>query len=438
MYGAIESGKPSAVVFAARAERAFVHGIVGDDADLRSHLVERLRPEEAECFDEENRDMIRAAVSCSVGWPELKRLLIDQLNTWTLLEMENAVTRAAAKHERDLELAKRRRLQRSENPGNRRENRRETRCENRRASGSHEAEAAELIEASDAFADLLNNAGNFMLLNGQLDVALSYYEKCVAVRVAAHGTEERADCAETLGNIAGVYKQQRKPRRAAELMQRSLEVLLAVHGTEQNSSIAQTLHNQGGLQQALGRLRKATETLLRSLRIKLALHGTEDHESVVRTLRDLAEVYVERGKLDQALALYKRNLHICTRLYATQEHPAVAEAMNDVSYVYQQRGGRDLVKALAYCEQGIVVLTALHGDDDVRVGTRIANLAILQRELGRRADALASAKRALRIFTSALPDTHPYIERALADVKRLSKNLVKEEKKLRRPSRRRS
>jgi Tfp pilus assembly protein PilF len=92
------------------------------------------------------------------------------------------------------------------------------------------------------------------------------------------------------------------------------------------------------------------------------------------------------------------------------DHHQVASTLGNLGIVQQELGR--LEDALATQQRALAIKEHVYGPDHHQVASTLGNLGIVQRELGRAVDAEVSFRRELSICQDHLPEDHPHTRRA--------------------------
>jgi len=171
---------------------------------------------------------------------------------------------------------------------------------------------------------------------------------------------------------------------------------------DKHVKIADGLNNLAVVLQDKGDLKNAESTYRQALAMKRELLG-ELNPSVATTLNNLAFVQYDRGEIQGALATLREALDVYRKLFP-EDHPDVAAVTNRIGFWLTLAG--DYADADRHIQEGLAMRRRLFGDSNPNVASSLENLAILQVATHQYSDALASARSAVDIFTSALSASH--------------------------------
>jgi tetratricopeptide (TPR) repeat protein len=152
----------------------------------------------------------------------------------------------------------------------------------------------------------------------------------LTIREKALGADH-PDVAESLNNLAELYRSQARYADAEPLYQRSLAILEKALGDD-HASVATLLNNFAELYRAQARYADAEPLHQRSLAIRGKVLG-RDHPDVAISLNNLALLYRNQGRYADAEPLYQRSLAIVEKAFG-REHPRVAHSLNNLAELY--------------------------------------------------------------------------------------------------------
>jgi tetratricopeptide (TPR) repeat protein len=248
---------------------------------------------------------------------------------------------------------------------------------------------------------LLNEVGYFLVENGQYTEATYFLEQALALREQIRGPED-LEVAESLNNLAELYRLQGKYSEIEPLYQRALSIREQVLGP-MHPDVAKSLNNLARPYHHLQQFDKAIPLYKRALSIREQKLGPM-HPDLADTLNDLGVLYDEQGQYIQAKTLIERALSIREQVLGPT-HPDIANSLNSLSSFYRVQGqyiqAKTLIeRALSIQEQ---VLAPAHPD----TANSLNNLGSLYQEQGQHVQAKTLIERALSIREQVLGPTHP-------------------------------
>ncbi len=247
----------------------------------------------------------------------------------------------------------------------------------------------------------LSWAGYSYYKAGKYDKTEPLFKRALGIRVKMLGTEHPT-VANSLNNLAELYRTQGRYAGAESLFKRALGIREKVLGTE-HPDVAVSLNNLAVLYDNQGRYAEAEPLYKRALGIREKTQGTE-HPDVANSLNNLAEFYRTQGHYTEAEPLYKRALGIREKTLGA-EHPHVAASLDNLAVLYKSQGRYAEAESLYKRALGIREKTL--GAEHPHVATSLNNLAGLYDDQGCYAEAESLYKRALGIKEKALGTEHP-------------------------------
>ncbi len=262
-------------------------------------------------------------------------------------------------------------------------------------------------------AQSMNNLAVLYKAQRQYDAAERLYKRSLAIREKALGPDH-PDVATSMNNLAELCRAQGRYEAAESMMKGSLAIREKALGSE-HPNVAQSLNNLAGLYESQGRYDVAEPLFKRSLSIWKKTLGP-DHTEVAASLNNLAGLYKSQGRYDLAEPLYKRSLAIREKTLGAA-HPEVATSLNNLAGLYQWQGRYDAAEPLH--KRSLAIRENALGTNHPHVATSLNNLAELNKLQGRYDSAEALFKRSLAILETALGADHPNVATVLSNLARL-------------------
>jgi tetratricopeptide (TPR) repeat protein len=266
---------------------------------------------------------------------------------------------------------------------------------------------AALIEewqlASEEAGRLLNQLGEYSYYKGDYESAKPLFERALAIREKILG-KEHPDVANSLNNLAGLYRSQDDYEQAKPLYERALAIKEKVFGKE-HPDVANSLNNLAALYYYQGDYERAKPLYEHSLAIKEKVFGKE-HPDVATGLNNLAELYRTQGSPEQAKPLFERSLAIKEKVFG-KEHPDVANSLNNLAGLFYSQGNYERVKPLF--ERSLAIHEKVFGGEHPLVATSLNNLALLYKTQGDYERAKPLYERALKILNKFFQPEHPHL-----------------------------
>jgi tetratricopeptide (TPR) repeat protein len=167
---------------------------------------------------------------------------------------------------------------------------------------------------------------------------------------------------------------------------------------DKHPEIAGSLHNLALVLELKGDLEGANSTFRQALAMRRELLGNV-HPDVAATLRELGPVLDEQGNVRGAIDTEREALGIYRKLFAG-DNPDVARTMNVLGYFLTESG--DYPAAETYLQDALQMRRRLFGNAHPEIASSLQGVAILEVATHKYSDALASARAAVDMFTTAL------------------------------------
>jgi tetratricopeptide (TPR) repeat protein len=191
------------------------------------------------------------------------------------------------------------------------------------------------------------------------------------------------DVAESLNNLAVLYKNQGRYTDAEPLYRRSLTIEEKALGPD-HPAVATSLSNLASMYVDQGRYGDAEPLHRRSLAIREKTLGP-NHRDVAASLSNLAELYRLQGRYADAEPFHRRSLVIREKALGPN-HPDVWESLNNLAELYRVQGR--YVDAEPLHKRSLAIAEKTLGPNHPHVAVSLNNLAVLYKNQGRFADAL--------------------------------------------------
>lgn len=218
---------------------------------------------------------------------------------------------------------------------------------------------ADAPETAAVRADLLNRLGRLQYVLGELDEALAYLEKSLAIR---REIGDRSGEGTTLNNISLIHSARGEYDKALVYLEKSLAIQREI---DDRAGEGTTLNNISGVFLARGDYGKALEYLEMSLEITREI-GDRSGEGT--TLNNISQIYDARGDYGKALEYLETSLTITREI---GDRALEARALNNLSQIYS--ANKDYEKALEYLEICLTITREI-GDREVE-GVTLNNLS---------------------------------------------------------------
>ena len=261
-----------------------------------------------------------------------------------------------------------------------------------------------------------NQFGMFLIARAAYAQGEPLLERALAIREKALGPEH-TDVAQSLHNMAELYRAQGQYATAEPLHQRALSIRENALGP-QHPKVAVSLNNLASLYRAQGRYAKAEPLYGSALAIFEKALGME-HPDVAQSLNDLALLYYNQGQYAKAEPLYQRALAIREKALGPA-HPDVAVSLNTLAALYPAQG--QYAKAEPLYGRALAIFEKALGPEHPDVAVSLNDLAALYPAQGQYAKAEPLYQRALAIREKALGSEHPAVAQSLHNLAALYYN----------------
>ncbi|MBM3473256.1 MAG: tetratricopeptide repeat protein [Armatimonadetes bacterium] len=204
------------------------------------------------------------------------------------------------------------------------------------------------------------------------------------------------DVAISLGNMGSVYHDRGDLEAALSYCQRALAIRERL--APDSLDVAISLNNIGAIHEDRGDLDAALDYYRRSLAILERL--APDSLKVAISLNNIGSAHHNRGDLEAALGCYQRSLAIMEHL--APESLEWAAGLGNLGMICQARG--DLDRALDYCQRSLAIEERL-APDSLKVATSLSNIGLIYSDRGDLDAAQEYYQRALAIRGRLAPDS---------------------------------
>jgi tetratricopeptide (TPR) repeat protein len=248
---------------------------------------------------------------------------------------------------------------------------------------------------------LLNEVGYFLVENGQYPEATSFLKHALALREQIRGPED-LEVAESLNNLAELYRLQGKYSEIEPFYQRALSIREQVLGP-MHPDVAKSLNNLARPYHHLKQFDKAIPLYERALSIREQKLGSM-HPDLADTLNDLGTLYQAQGQYVQAKPLMERALSIREQALGST-HPDTAISLSNLGSLYREQG--QYVQAKPLMERALSIQEQVLGPAHPDTATSLNNLGLLYLSQRNYTRAEPLFQRALSIYEQALGQEHP-------------------------------
>jgi CHAT domain-containing protein/Tfp pilus assembly protein PilF len=265
-------------------------------------------------------------------------------------------------------------------------------------------------------ADSLHNLARLYRIQSKYAEAEPLFRRSLEMREKILGPNH-PEVAQNLNNLAVLYMNQGKYAEAEPLCRRALE--MREKALEPNHpDVAVSINNLAMLYHYQGKYAEVEPLYRRSLEMREKTLGP-NHLSVAVSLNNLATLYNNQGKYAEAETFHRRALEIREKTLGPN-HPDVAQSFNNLAVYYKNQGKYAEAETFQWRAQEIWEKTL--GPNHTNVAVSLNNLALLYNDQGKYAEAEPHFKRALAIRENALGPNHPDVAQSLNNLALLYRN----------------
>jgi tetratricopeptide (TPR) repeat protein len=200
---------------------------------------------------------------------------------------------------------------------------------------------------------------------------------------------------------------------------RALAIDKKVYGTD-HPNVAILLNNIGQILQDKEDLDGALNYTAQALAIVEKVYGT-DHPKVAIYANNIGAIFYAKKDFDGALTNTSRALAIDKKVYGT-DHPKVAIYVSNIGAIFYAKG--DLDSALTYTRQALIIDEKVYGPDHPQVAIIVNNIGQILKDKGYLDEALKYAKRSLGIFEKCYGVNHPSTQNAVKKLDAIKKAMA--------------
>jgi CHAT domain-containing protein/tetratricopeptide (TPR) repeat protein len=258
-----------------------------------------------------------------------------------------------------------------------------------------------LGEDRPEYADSLDNLASLYKAAGEFGKAEPLLMQALTIRRKALG-EDDPDVIISMNNLAGLYVSTGKYTDAREIYLRSLEKIRAIAG-EDNIFFVKCLNNLASLYKAMGDYVAVEPLYIKARDIQMKISG-EDKPDYAIIISNLAHLYALTGRYSEAEPLYLHSLEI-TRKLLGEQHPQYSRTLNNLASLYEWMGSYG--KAEPLYQQALATMTAGSGKNSPDAATALNNLAGLYKAIGDFDRAESFFRQANDIRRTVYGENHP-------------------------------
>lgn len=243
------------------------------------------------------------------------------------------------------------------------------------------------------YAASLNNLATVLQTSGKMDEARKLLREVISLEPHL-GKDREPLVTRALISLALIHQLDFDLLEAERLLKKSLS-----YSAPNGSSTAGALHNIAAVYFDMGREKKAEETFNRALEINQTLGLSY---AIPPTLTYLARLAMSRGDRAQAESLLQRAISI--RRADSRAGAELAVALSDFGELKKEF--RQYDQAVLYFEESLAILKSLLGDDHLSAAPVLFHLGHVRNLQGRYAEALALVQRSATILERSFGPNH--------------------------------
>ncbi|RFS18427.1 tetratricopeptide repeat protein [Emticicia sp. C21] len=245
----------------------------------------------------------------------------------------------------------------------------------------------------------LTEKGDIYYQKGEFRYALTYYQNALKVR-AEKAENEDLDVAKSYNNIGQVYS------NLGELDSALLfyEKTLAIYKNKQtdDQSIANAFNNIGSVYNEKGEFNKALDYHKRALIIEKK-NSAKEKENIAISYGNMAMAFNNKGEHDKAIEYLTKALTIQWKVFG-KGHPDLAISYNNIGFVYKIKGNN--AKALENYKKAMSIEEKLLGQGHLNTGISYHNIAGVYSDIKEYSKAIEYYEKALKIREFTLGENH--------------------------------
>ena len=254
-----------------------------------------------------------------------------------------------------------------------------------------------------ALAESLNNLASLYKVRGDYPKAESLVQRALAINEKAWGPNHPA-VGVSLNILATFYLERGNFPKAEPLFRRALDI--REHASNPNQQeIAQTLSNLGTLFASKGDFVSAEQFYQRAVPLFEQSVGP-DHPELAVTIVNLAEIYQRKSDYAKAEQLYLRGLAIQEKWFGPN-HPNLAFTQISLATLYRNLG--NTTKAEPLFQQGLATLEKTLGPNHPTLAQALNNFAVVYRMKGDFSKTEAIYERSLAILEKSFGSNNPSV-----------------------------
>lgn len=267
-----------------------------------------------------------------------------------------------------------------------------------------------LGEEHPGFADSIDNLAAIYKATGAYEKAEPLLQQALQIRRKALG-ENDPDFIISLNNLAGLYKSTGKYAEAESLYLKALQTIQTNIG-EDNPFYVRSLNNLASLYKSMGDYARVEPLYIKAIDIlrKISAENKPDYAIVIS---NLAQLYAFMGRYSEAESLYRQSLE-ASRKTVGEQHPQYARTLNNLASLHEEMGAYS--KAEPLYRQALDIMISKSGKNSPDAAAALNNLAGLYKTMGDYGKAESLYIQANEIWRAVYGEKHPDFAFGLGNV----------------------
>jgi tetratricopeptide (TPR) repeat protein len=255
----------------------------------------------------------------------------------------------------------------------------------------------------------LNDLGASLYYQSRFSEAESYYKR--AIEIFAGNPKAVADRVATLGNLASLYREQRRIPEAESVYSEIFKTLEDSRAVNE-LIVASILNEYGVFQKVIGNAEQAGRALERSSEIR-ERRLAPGHPQVISVWTALADLHYSNRQYSAAEDLFRKTAESCQRALGRKDQRC-APALNGLALSLSIRGSDD--EARRVFERALELFEEAHGPVHPRVAAVLNNMGTLADRRGDYKRAERYLSRALEVWLQLFGPEHPDVASACSNL----------------------
>lgn len=247
-----------------------------------------------------------------------------------------------------------------------------------RTLSAHTRAAQTYTDSKDApsIAPYVNAAAILLYEHGQLDIAVSFFESCLAEYERVLGVDSKNAISSRI-NVAAAYHAAGDLERAIALYEANMAICDQALGPDHSATLT-TRSNLAHAYQSAGRLNHAITMFEMALLDHERQFGS-DHPDTMICRNNLASAYAEKGDFNQAILLHSKNYEARERVLGPDHRDTLLSGAH-LALAYKGRG--DVGRAIPLLEKNLTDRERVLGSDHPDTLSSRNNLATAYKSIG--------------------------------------------------------